>query len=82
MPGRSNLSAKLKNLRVFSDFVYSLVTIVLALLIGALLIFISGYDVSKAFLSFFDGAFGNVYNIAQTLLQMIPLNTAVLKFIP
>ena len=73
MPGRSNLASKLRNLTGFSDFIYSLITIVLALLIGALLIFLSGYDVTKALLSFFDGAFGNFYNIAHTLLKMIPL---------
>jgi simple sugar transport system permease protein len=57
----------------FSDFINSLLAILLALVIGALLIFISGYDVSKAYLSLFEGAFGNFYNIAQTLLKMIPL---------
>ena len=64
---------KINKLTGFSDFVYSLMAIVLALLIGALLIFLSGYDVTQAYLSFFNGAFGNFYNLAQTLLKMIPL---------
>jgi simple sugar transport system permease protein len=57
----------------FSDVVNSLLAILLALAIGALLIFISGYDVSQAYRSLFSGAFGNFYNISQTLLKMIPL---------
>jgi len=64
---------RLINAKSFSDFVYSLIAIILAFLIGAFLIFISGYDVSKAYLSLFEGVFGNFYNIAQTLLKMIPL---------
>ena len=57
----------------FSDLINSLIAIILALLLGALLIFVSGYDVANAYRSLFDGAFGGVYNIAQTLLKMIPL---------
>lgn len=45
----------------------------MALLLGAFLILLSGYDVSKAYLCLFQGAFGNFYNISQTLLKMIPL---------
>ncbi len=57
----------------FSEVINSLLAILLALAIGALLIWISGYDVSQAYRSLFDGAFGNFYNISQTLLKMIPL---------
>lgn len=57
----------------FSDVVNSLLAILLALAIGAVLIFVSGYDVQQAYRSLFSGAFGNFYNISQTLLKMIPL---------
>ena len=57
----------------FSDLINSLIAIALALFLGALLIFVSGYDVANAYRSLFDGAFGSFYNIAQTLLKMIPL---------
>ncbi|MFH1350193.1 MAG: ABC transporter permease [Pseudomonadota bacterium] len=70
---RSNFLAKLEKSRGVSDFLYSPIAIIMALLIGALLIFLSGYDVSKAYLSLFEGIFGNVYNVTQTLLKMIPL---------
>lgn len=61
------------NLTILTDFIYSLIAILMALLLGAFLIFLSGYDVSKAYLCLFQGAFGNFYNISQTLLKMIPL---------
>jgi len=64
---------KLKNAASFYDVMVSLIAMGLALLMGALLIFLSGYDVSKAYFSFFNGAFGSFYNIAQTFLKMIPL---------
>jgi len=73
MPRKPNLINNIIQLNGFSDFFYSLMAIVLALLMGALLIFLSGYDVTRAYLSFFDGSFGNFYNLAQTLLKMIPL---------
>ena len=57
----------------FSELLHCLSAILMALTIGALLIFISGYGVSEAFRSLFDGAFGNFYNLAQTLLKMTPL---------
>ncbi len=45
----------------------------MALLIGAVLIWISGYDVGKAYTHFWNGAFGTTYNLAQSLLKTIPL---------
>jgi len=63
----------MRDITGFAEFIYSLIAIVMALLIGGLLIFLSGYDVSAAYSSLFEGAFGSFYNIAQTLLKMIPL---------
>ena len=64
---------KLKDSPSFADFVNSLIVVIIALLIGAFLIFLSGYDVSQAYLALLEGAFGSPYNIAQTLLKVIPL---------
>lgn len=57
----------------FSHFIFSLIAILLAFAIGALLIKISGFSVIKAYSSLWDGAFGNMYNFSQTLLNTIPL---------
>ncbi len=59
--------------KLFIDLAYSLGAVFFALLLGGVLIHLSGYDVREAYLSFFDGAFGNVYNLASTLMMTIPL---------
>lgn len=64
---------KLKNLSGMSDLLYSFGAILLALAFGALFIWISGYDVVKAYSSFLTGAFGTRYNLSQSLLKAIPL---------
>lgn len=58
---------------VLKEIVYSITAIVLALVIGAVIIWVSGYNVLKAYSSLFMGSFGNIYNISQTLLKSIPL---------
>lgn len=63
----------LSQLSGLSELLYSLVAILIALLIGAVLIWISGYHVGKAASSFWSGAFGSPYNLAQSLLKTIPL---------
>jgi simple sugar transport system permease protein len=73
MSGRSSFSVKIKTLTSFQDLAYSLTAVTLALFIGAILIYLSGYDVSRAYMVLLEGAFGSAYNIAQTLLKMIPL---------
>lgn len=47
--------------------------IVTALLAGAFILMFSGYDVGQAYVALFKGAFGNMNNLAETLLKAIPL---------
>ncbi len=68
-----NIFQRLKNLSGLSELFYSLLAIVFALLIGAILIYLSGHDAVNAYYHLFHGAFGSTYNIAQTLLKSIPL---------
>jgi simple sugar transport system permease protein len=56
-----------------SNFVHSLAAVLLALLVGAVLILVSGHDIFRAYLSLLGGAFGGSYQFAQTLVRMIPL---------
>ncbi len=63
----------LKELSGLSELIYSLFAIVFALLIGAILIYLSGHDALDAYYYLFTGAFGNTYNLAQTILKSIPL---------
>ncbi|HLT59264.1 MAG TPA: ABC transporter permease [Limnochordales bacterium] len=55
------------------ELAQSLGAIVLALLAGAALLAAAGYSVRDAYWSLYQGAFGNVYSIADTLLNAIPL---------
>ncbi len=63
----------MKDRKPLIDLIYSFGAVLFALLLGGILIHLSGYDVREAYLSFFEGAFGNVYNLANTLLMTIPL---------
>ena len=56
-----------------SDITYSAVAVLLALVIGAVLIAASGYSVVDAYANLFDGAFGSIYNLANTLMMATPL---------
>lgn len=56
-----------------SDIAYSAVAVLLALVIGAILIAASGYSVIDAYANLFDGAFGSIYNLANTLMMATPL---------
>src|SRR5690554_1218431 len=62
-----------REMSVLADLLYSLIAIIIALLIGGLLIYLSGHNVKDAYYYLFFGAFGNSYNLAQTLLKTIPL---------
>jgi len=56
-----------------TEILHALGAVVLALGIGAVLMAASGYNVVTAYGYLLTGAFGNFYNISQTLLKMIPL---------
>lgn len=51
----------------------AVVTIVLALLVGSVLIMISGNDPIESYKQLFLGAFGNTHRISETLTKAVPL---------
>lgn len=51
----------------------SLLAVSVALAIGAVLIWVSGHDVGKAYFHFYNGCFGSVYNLSQCILKTVPL---------
>lgn len=69
----TDIFAKMKQFSPLQDLFYSLIAIIVALLIGAILIILSGHNVISAYYNLFYGAFGNAYNLAQTLLKTTPL---------
>ncbi len=69
----SELLHRLQSLSGLAEFFYSLLAIIFALFVGGILIYLSGHDALGAYYHLFYGAFGNTYNLAQTLLKSIPL---------
>lgn len=62
-----------KSPQALRELALSLGALALALLLGGLLLTLSGYDVREAYINLYDGAFGNLYSLADTLLNSIPL---------
>jgi simple sugar transport system permease protein len=64
---------QIKKMSVLTELIYSFIAIIIALIIGGILIHLSGHNVWDAYYNLFYGAFGNSYNLAQTLLKTTPL---------
>lgn len=58
---------------ILRELGYSAAAVLLALAAGALLLALAGYDISEAYFNLYDGAFGNIYSVADTLLNAVPL---------
>lgn len=58
---------------VLRELALSAAAVAFAFLAGGVLLALAGYDVADALYNFYDGAFGNVYSLADTLLNSIPL---------
>jgi len=57
----------------FTTFVLPLVSILLAMLIGALIMVLSGYNPVIAYRALWQGAFGNTIQTSETLKTTVPL---------
>jgi simple sugar transport system permease protein len=51
----------------------SALSIGMALIIGAVLLFITGHEPIKAYTAMFKGGFGSIYGISETIVKSIPL---------
>lgn len=60
------------------QFVIAVLTIVLALLVGAILVKVSGNDPVEAYTTLFRGAFGSKARISEVFIKMIPLSMMAL----
>lgn len=58
---------------VLRELVLSVAAVAFALAIGALLIQVTGYNITDAYYNLYYGAFGDLYGIADTLLNSVPL---------
>lgn len=55
------------------NFLVPTLSILLALLLGALIIYLSGFSPGIAYLEMFNGAFGSGYAFSETIVKAIPL---------
>ncbi len=55
------------------NIVIPLISIVLALIVGAVFLFIAGHNPYAAYLAMFDGGFGSFYGLSETIVKAIPL---------
>ncbi len=67
------MKGKLKDLMTRSGILFSLASMVLALILCAVVIGILGYSPLEAYRAMVKGAFGNSYNISQTIGIAVPL---------
>ncbi|MFS8523775.1 MAG: ABC transporter permease, partial [Limnochordales bacterium] len=58
---------------VLGELALTAAAVALALLAGAALLALAGYDVRDAYYNLWDGAFGSVYSVADTLVNAMPL---------
>jgi simple sugar transport system permease protein len=63
----------LHRLRSVTSRFASIIVVLAALLVGAVLILVSGYDPIAAYLSLLNGAFGGMGHFSETLVKAIPL---------
>lgn len=56
----------------------SIISIILAFAVGALILLLSNFNPIESYRSLFNGAFGSAYGISETLVKMIPILTIAL----
>ncbi|GIM47867.1 ABC transporter permease [Collibacillus ludicampi] len=62
-----------KTMRPFQAFTVPVVAVVLGLVVGAVLMLILGYNPFNGYVAMFQGIFGSLYNIGETLRMVTPL---------
>ena len=69
-----------KILKSLNSLTFPLLSIIVALMLGALIMTAMGYDVGKAYTSLLNGAFGSKNSIGETLIQVTPLIFTALSY--
>jgi len=79
--GSSLKAAQLFLRKGFEGILPELIAIVVAFLVGAILLFVTGYSPSDAYNAMIQGAFGDIFGIGQTLTQATPMIFTGLSFL-
>ena len=72
------MTAKLK--KGMNSIGFPVLSILVALVLGAIIMAVMGYDVAKAYSSLLKGAFGDARALAETMIQMVPLLFCALSY--
>lgn len=72
-PGRSSCRLYDFSIKMFFKILNSFITILLALLVGMVPLILTGNNPVRAYLALFQGAFGSLYGLTETLVKAIPL---------
>ncbi|MDL2293135.1 ABC transporter permease [Ruminococcaceae bacterium OttesenSCG-928-D13] len=59
---------------------FPLLSILVALLLGAIIMAVMGFNVGKAYGSLLNGAFGSLNSLSETMIQMVPLLFCALSY--
>jgi simple sugar transport system permease protein len=70
-----------KILETFKDTIFQITAILLAFVVGAIVLFTTGYSSADVYISMIKGAFGDVYGLGQTLSQATPIIFTSLAFL-
>ena len=63
------------------EVMFQIVAILFAFLVGAVILYVTGYSPADAYTAMALGAFGNIFGIGQTLMQATPIIFTSLAFL-
>lgn len=69
-----------KGRKQLEGILFPVLSIIVALVLGAVIMAVMGYNVSNAYLSLLKGAFGNKNSVGETLIQATPLIFTALSY--
>ena len=72
-PGAQRRLSRDSQLALWRNALLPVLSIVAALVVGALVLAVSGYNVARAYGALWDGVFGNTRNIGEAFLRSTPL---------
>ena len=56
-----------------TNLIVPILSVLLALLVGAVFLWLAGHDPLKAYTAMFKGGFGSAYGLSETIVKAIPL---------
>lgn len=70
-----------KIIETLKDTIFQITAILLAFVVGAIVLFTTGYSSTEVYISMIQGSFGDVYGLGQTLTQATPIIFTSLAFL-